>query len=86
MAAGVVGVGVRLSDTQLREVADRLAVEFAGVPESAVLRCLGEAVHRARVDGLPEDQLPPAGERIARQLLILRHRPMVVPHPRRPVD
>jgi len=86
MGAGVVGVGVRLSDTQLREVADRLAVEFADVPESAVLRCLARAVHRARVDGLPEDQLPPAGERIARQLLILRHRPMVVPHPRRPVD
>ena len=86
LAAGVVGVGVRLSDTQLREVADRLAEELAGVPESSVLRCLARAVHRARVDGLPEDQLPSAGERIARQLLILRHRPMVVPHPRRPVD
>ena len=79
-------VSVRLSDAQLREVADRLATEFADVPETSVLRCLARAVHRARRDGLPDDQIPSAGERIARQLLILWHRPMVVPHPRRPID
>ncbi len=78
--------GVRLSDALLREVAERLSAEFADVPQSSVLRCLALAVHRARVDGLPSDQLASAGERIARQLLILRHRPMVVPYPRRPVD
>lgn len=78
--------GVRLSDPELREVAARLSVEFADASQSSVLRCLARAVHRARLDGLPADQLPSAGERIARQLLILRHRPMVVPHPRSPVD
>jgi hypothetical protein len=79
-------VSVRLSDAQLREVADRLAAEFSDVPGGSVLRCLARAVHRARLDGLPDDQIPSAGERIARQLLILRHRPMVVPYPRRPID
>ena len=79
-------VGVRLSDAQLREVADRLAAEFSDVPDTSVLRCLARAVHRARLDGIPDEQIPSAGERIARQLLILRHRPMVVPYPRRPVD
>ncbi|MET1060384.1 MAG: hypothetical protein ABWX84_12340 [Nocardioides sp.] len=79
-------MGVRLSDAQLREVAERLAAEFSDVPESSVLRCLARAVHHARLDGLPDDQIPAAGEKIARQLLILRHRPMVVPHPRRPID
>ena len=79
-------VGVRLSDAQLREVADRLAAEFSDVPEASVLRCLARAVHRARLDGIPDEQIPSAGERIARQLIILRHRPMVVPHPRRPID
>jgi hypothetical protein len=79
-------VGVRLSDAQLRQVADRLLVEFADVPESSVMRCLARAVHRARLDEIPDDQIPSAGERIARQLIILRHRPMVVPYPRRPID
>jgi hypothetical protein len=77
---------VRLSDEPLRAVADRLAAEFADVPRASVLRCLARAVHRARLDRIPADQLPSAGERIARQLLILRHRPMVVPYPRRPAD
>ena len=79
-------VGVRRSDAQLREVADRLAAEVSDVPDPSVLRCLARAVHRARLDGIPDEQIPSAGERIARQLLIRRHRPMVVPYPRRPVD
>ena len=62
---------VRLSDAELRDVAERLTAEFADVPQSSVLRCLARAVHRARVDGLPADQLPSAGERIA--LRFARH-------------
>jgi hypothetical protein len=79
----------RVSEQELREAAGRLAAEFADVPSGSVLRCLARGVQRARLDRLPREQLVPAGESIARQLLLLRRRGQastVIPQPRRPVD
>jgi hypothetical protein len=72
-------------DEELRAAADRLTAEFSDTPAGSVLRCFSRAVHAARLDHIPPEQLPAAGEAIARQMLLLRAGPRV-PQQRRPHD
>lgn len=61
-------------NSELLDVAQRLATEYDDLTAGSVLRCYARAVRRSARSGCPAERLPAEAERLTRHMLATRLR------------